>query len=73
MRILIFFFDNAYDEDEDSPHVLHFFELPLGAKPLEARGEAANISINYYTETLINSTFNKEKKINLSRISITSF
>ena len=31
------------------------------------------ISINYYTETLINSTFNKEKKINLSRISITSF
>ena len=37
-----FFFDNAYDEDKDPPHVLHFFKLPFGAKPLEARGEAAS-------------------------------
>ena len=37
-----FFFDDANDEDNDPPHVLHFFKLLLGAKPLEARGKAAS-------------------------------
>ena len=38
----IFFVADNNDKDEDAQHVLHFLKLPFGAKPLEARGEAAS-------------------------------
>ena len=60
MKILIFFFYDAYDEDpnfcflflfmqiiEMKIHHMYyiFLKLPLGAKSLEARGEAASESM----------------------------